>query len=519
MKINKILKRFFIILSFLVIIFSVIKLFSLGFNQKLFESLKIHKKNPLCEDCNIIMISLDTLGAKHLPCYGYFRDTAPNLCKFAKDNILFQNAYSNASWTLPSHVSMFTSLYPGYHKFIGDYYDPFGFGNNFCAALSSLPPFLPEILQKNGYETYFYIPMDYSLLAVAQRGVTKITFSGGEGSGDLSYFSDALNSFLTDVKEGKKTFAFLHTYAVHAPYFIENKEKIYTTDNLDNIPLSWEELMSLPFTEDFYQDLLIKAALYKEDDFYKELKKAKTLEEAEKILSSQSTGRIRKAYYDYYYYLNKKIFINDKRHIEYLQALYDQRIHELDDFIGKVLIPFLENPDIKDNTMVIITSDHGEEFMEHETFDHSTLYEPNVRVPLVFYVPGVINKTITTQVQSVDIMPTLLDIVGISREEYLFQGYSLVDPIQKNSQIKRLLFAEVFGSQAKTIRKDNWKLFLAKEGERYLPYELYDTVADPDESNNLLTTRMDIVNKIKEEADAYEKKWSRLLPFERIDQE
>ena len=512
MKIKKILKRFFVVLSLLVIIFSLIKIFLLVSNQTVFELLKTPKTKPLCQDCNIIMISLDTLGAKHLPCYGYSRDTAPNLCKFANENILFKNAFSNASWTLPSHVSIFTSLYPSYHKFIGDYYDPFGFGNNFCAALSSLPPFLPEILQKNGYETYFYIPMDYSLLTVAQRGVTKITFSGGEGSGDLSYFNDALNSFLANVKEGKKTFTFLHTYAVHAPYFIENKEKIYTTDNLDNIPLSWEELMSLPFTEDFYQALLIKAALYKEDDFYKELKKAKTLGEAEKILNNQGTGRIRKAYYDYYYYLNKKIFINDKRHIEYLQALYDQRIHELDDFIGKTLIPFLENPAIKNNTMVIITSDHGEEFMEHGAFDHSTLYETNVRVPLIFSVPGVTKKTITTQVQSVDIVPTLLDVVGISREEYLFQGYSLVDVIQKNTNINRLLFAGGYLNESNTIRKDNWKLFLIKERERYLLYELYDTVADPDESNNLLTTRMDIVNKIKEEAEAYEEKWLRLLP-------
>ena len=517
MKISKILKRFFIILSFLVIIFSVIKLFSLGFDQKLFESLKIHKKNPLCEDCNIIMISLDTLGAKHLPCYGYFRDTTPNLCKFAKDNILFQNAFSNASWTLPSHVSMFTSLYPSYHNVIyrGD-------------VLSPQIPFLPEILQNNGYETYFYLPGNDTSLPIKDvysRGITEVIPSGA-GYGQPVYFNDALNSFLANVKEGKKTFTFLHTYAVHPPYFLENNETIYTKDNVENIPLSSEQLVSLPLTEDFYQFLLSEALQknpisnfyekVKEDPiFYEKFKNAKTLEEAEKIVRSQNADWVERAFIDYYFSQRN---INTKRQVEYLQAMYDQRINELDDFIGKTLIPFLENPAIKDNTMVIVTSDHGEEFMEHGSLFHQTLYDPNTRVVLIFSVPGVTNKTITAPAQSVDIVPTILDIVGIPSKEYLFQGYSLVDPIQKNSQIKRLLFAEGFGSQAKTVRKDNWKLFLAKEGERYLPYELYDIKADPEEKNNILSGHMDIVNEIKNESDAYEQKWFRLLPFGQINQ-
>ena len=73
---------------------------------------------PICDHCNVILISLDTLGANHLPCYGYERNTSPNLCNFAKENVFFTNAFSNASWTLPSHFSIFTSLYPNHHNMI-----------------------------------------------------------------------------------------------------------------------------------------------------------------------------------------------------------------------------------------------------------------------------------------------------------------------------------------------------------------------------------------------------------------
>src|SRR3989344_4435924 len=82
---------------------------------KIFNKLNVDLE---CKDCNVILVLLDTLGTNHLPCYGYERDTAPILCAFAKENVMFQNAYSNATWTLPSHVSAFTGLYPETHNVI-----------------------------------------------------------------------------------------------------------------------------------------------------------------------------------------------------------------------------------------------------------------------------------------------------------------------------------------------------------------------------------------------------------------
>ena len=126
---------------------------------------QIKKQNPLCKDCNIVWISLDTLSAKHLPCYGYPRNTAPNLCKFAQENIRFANAYSNSFWTLPSSVSEFTGLYPETHKVI-----------TYNDVLNGNTPFLPQILQKNGYTTLFGVPLENPAIPVKNalnRGIDK----------------------------------------------------------------------------------------------------------------------------------------------------------------------------------------------------------------------------------------------------------------------------------------------------------------------------------------------------------
>jgi len=93
---------------FVLVIIVSFKIFNGASFKNLFASKIINQ--PYCKGCNVILISLDTLSANHLPCYGYERNTAPNLCKFGRENIMFKNAFSNAPWTLPSNVSIFTGL-------------------------------------------------------------------------------------------------------------------------------------------------------------------------------------------------------------------------------------------------------------------------------------------------------------------------------------------------------------------------------------------------------------------------
>jgi hypothetical protein len=99
---------------------------------------------------NVILITMDTTRADHLSCYGYHRMTTPNLDKISKDFLLFKNAYSTSSWTLPSHASIFTGLYPSKHGAHGRMYK---WKYDLASSLNDKFTTLAEVLRKEGYKT------------------------------------------------------------------------------------------------------------------------------------------------------------------------------------------------------------------------------------------------------------------------------------------------------------------------------------------------------------------------------
>src|SRR5574340_199102 len=98
----------------------------------------------ICAQCNILLIDIDTLRADDLPCYGYQKNTAPNLCAFAEKSVIFNDNYSTSYWTQPSIFSTITSLYPAFHR-VEKIFD----------RLSPEIPTLAEVLHKNGYRTVY----------------------------------------------------------------------------------------------------------------------------------------------------------------------------------------------------------------------------------------------------------------------------------------------------------------------------------------------------------------------------
>lgn len=459
---------------------------------------------PVCKNCNVIIISLDTVGAPHLPCYGYIRNTASNLCSFAKQNILFQNAFVNSTWTLPSDVSLFTSLYPTTHG-IRDYTD-------YTMRLSPSLPFLPEILQKAGYYTIFGIPGNdraFPIDDVYYRGISKVIPHTPGPDEDLD---SALAAFKDSVLSGRKTFMFLHSYQAHGPYIPKNPKKMFTDDMFPHIPTTWPDIYG-EFSEDFYRYLLDE--LVKTVDkpnavidraFYEKLAHAPTLFAAEKIASTKETEL--ESYFTEYYYF-AKIKRSDPAQVEYVKALYDQKIFELDEWIGKRLLPLLDDPKIRDNTIVIFTSEHGEEFMEHGRMTHVTLYDSNVKVPLIMKIPGYGPVSVNTPVQGVDIMPTILGLVGLSMRPYRLQGANLGPLIAGGAFGDRLVVVD--GYTDKTVRTNKWKLFLKRIDNTLVPYELYDVVADPSESTNMLASEIGIMKELLRKTVRYEALWSRLI--------
>ncbi|MDO8549939.1 MAG: sulfatase [Ignavibacteria bacterium] len=343
-----------------------------------------YKNKPLCPNCNVILVSLDTLSALHLPCYGYERNTAPNLCKFAKDNIMFLNSYSQSPITLDSHFSIFTSLYPHTHKMTEILKDP----------LSEKYITLPQIFRANGYQTIYngfinddHLPLNRGI----ERGFNVIQ------KGTINSWDDAFTQFIKNNKENKPTFLLLHTYAVHEPYLLGHQLKHLFTDLPEdpNVPLTDAEFQQV--SPEFFSHVIksilnenfLKTDLDKETA--KRLKAAKSIEEQERIFNSFSY-RIR--YICFITWQLANLSQTNKNQAEYIKALYDESIHDMDQKLSK-LFELVSNPKLSKNTILIITADHGQEFMEHGHYYHSNnLFQASTRVPLIIHIPGVKPKKI-----------------------------------------------------------------------------------------------------------------------------
>jgi arylsulfatase A-like enzyme len=152
---------------------------------------------------NIILISIDTLRADHLSCYGYHRST-PNIDAFAKDSVQFNFAYSQAPWTTASHMSLFTSLYPSVHRVTH-------------ARLSEVQSTLVADLQNYGYQTAGFV----SATAMSgkfgfKRGFDEYYNKEDEPTAEVN--NERVFEWLDLRDKSKPLFLFLHYYDVHRPY-------------------------------------------------------------------------------------------------------------------------------------------------------------------------------------------------------------------------------------------------------------------------------------------------------------
>ena len=376
-------------------------------------------------DCNVLLISIDTLGANHLGCYGYTKDTSPNIDKFLEEGVFFKRHIANAPRTLPSHASIFTSLIPSHH---GAYDD---------RPLSEAAVTMAEILKRHGYRTVSFNDGGY----VSER------FGFDQGF-DLYHsfpktsqgtLKNRANRAMEWIKKnrGEKFFMFLHTYEVHHPYTPKEEYlALFDADYAGALPSS------------ISRDLLLEINDNK-----------------------------------------RSISESDKNHII---STHDAEIKSVDDSF-LVLLDFLKENGLYDNTLIIFTSDHGEEFGEHGTmgWHGTTLFDEVLHVPLIVKFPDSLyaSTVVDQQVRSIDILPTLLDVCGIPDEE-MFEGTSLMRLIEGK---KKTLFAvSEMGSYGKSIRTEAWKYHRVHSKEM-----LFDLAKDPAEKIDLSKEYPDTRNRLK----------------------
>ncbi len=343
------------------------------------------------ETLNIILISIDTLRADALGCYGGDIVPTPNIDRLAAEGTLFAECKSPVPITLPSHTTMLTGTSPLYH----------GVHTNTLVVPDDGLRFLPEILVEYDYRTSAFI--------------------GGAPLDDVFGFNQGFEFFDDRFSNGYETPADI----------IWARTKAWISENGNKKFFVFMHLF------DPHQPRTPPARFANEGD----------------------------------------------------ENLYYGEVAFVDEVVGE-LINYLKETGLANNTLVILTSDHGESLGEHGELDHSFfLYETTQHVPLIFYCPGLIpgNREIAGTVRLMDIFPTVLAILGIRISTGL-QGESLIPYIYNNKDKANLEVTEesyaayyMFGwSKIGAIEKGGWKYIDAPNPE------LYNLSEDPREINNVI---------------------------------
>jgi len=419
---------------------------------------------------NILFIVVDSLRSDHLGVNGYERNTSPNIDRLAKEGVFFTNAICTIPRTSPSIASLLTGLYPHSH----------GLRFLFTHKLNPNVATLQEILQSHGYNT---IGNDieinntgiekgfdaFNLLRWRIINKIKRTLKRSINWRYKVDVAETLTNFAIktiDKLKGKKFFLYLHYVGLHWPYTPQK-----------------------PYDEMFDLD-------YKGKHTFNEV-----------------NGRISR---------EDMIFNNSfsREENEHAIAHYDGSIRYVDFQIGR-LLNHLKRLNLTDNTLIILTADHGECFGEHNLyFGHGEyLYDEGIKVPLIIKHPKLLKKKIESQVQSTDIMPTVLEILNIPLIDDI-DGVSLIPLINEEKKVREYTFAESGRSFCKQnkrtyikgikgkwrmIRTDEWKLIYIPHPEKDI-YELYDIKDDLGETRNLIDKETEMADGLRKELFKWMKK-------------
>jgi arylsulfatase A-like enzyme len=350
---------------------------------------------------NVLLITIDTLRADALSCYGYSGLSSPYIDRLASEGVLFKNAFSPSSWTYPSMASLMTSLPPPAHAIDGS-----------SLSIRASYTTIAEVLNAKGYYTGAVV------------GHPVLNSKNGYSQG-FRYFDVIDNDLPSRYLAVRMTNLFLTRAMKWRPSILERSL----------IPV-------LSFADDRF--FYFKAKLYSSAE--------EITAEAEKFLedSRDTPFFLHLHYFDPHgpYHTHPKVRLPDysletQQMLPMSHQLYQAEIMYCDRYIGK-LVNSLEEMNLRDKTYIILTGDHGEAFLEHEFFFHgNNLHIEEVKIPLIITGPGIPHeRVIDTPVTLTDLAPTIAELIDIEQPD-AFMGSSLVDLIQGTSEEERMAFALV----------------------------------------------------------------------------
>jgi len=355
-------------------------------------------------------------------------------------------------------------------------------------------PTIAELVQKHGYTTIWKAPLEDATLDIKRgvgRGFKHIFAPGFQlKNGTFAYWND-FSEVVNQLKKGP-FFIFLHSYKVHDPYTplrssINRFSKKFPRD-LD------VDIMSLRIRARnliFMNPSLIfrKPAISILRNIGNDREKFNTY--FKKLCSRSELLHL--SFGEFLQQLFWQQFdLDNGNDLELVKLLYDAEIYEADQDVKRVF-KILKKNRLLDDTIIIITADHGEEFMEHGNIDHgSTLYDEVVHVPLIMRIPGKEARRIPALVQSIDIMPSVLNLLDIPIPNSC-QGKNftpLIDCVQ--SDIHDFVYSQTFGDLT-SIRSMKWKYITDFNHHE----ELFNIVDDPTEQSNCIERNPDIAKRLR----------------------
>jgi len=388
--------------------------------------------------------------------------------KLAKEGVVFKNAIAQTAHTHPGVVSVYTGLYPTTHcQQTPDDYAEFaktGWNNEWRNTEARKKWKAPlNILRENGYTT------------------------GGKHSSDwwpLGYLiktKEMLDKLIED-KIGRPFFMMCMPYYTHIAYnAVSDYDKLFLSEG-DKLTDNFKKYMDMIKTTK-HGYVLNPSIVGKK---YQEAKVNKSIFQTFSFLPEDRPS---------------------------IMALYDGAVRNLDMEVERY-VKKLEELGILDDTLIIITSDHGEEILERGSLGHAscsmagTLYDEDIRIPLIMRYPKALpqGRVIETQVSQVDIMPTIFDMLGYSMPE-LTEGHSLLPLIKgKTIDFEEETHCETLVCGMQTldwdkrmkwaVRTPHWKLIYSEEPEGNY-YELYNLKNDSAEKVNLIDKETEIANELK----------------------
>jgi len=428
---------------------------------------------------NVVLVIWDAVRADHLSCYGYSKKTTPHLDKLASEGILFEKAFAPSSHTLESIPSILSSILPTSHQV-----------NDITACLSSELVLLPQIFKALGYQTAAFSFNPY------------VSPSYGYKKGFNRFFAPS-ELF---IKTHKTVFGHLLERSSRVPWlFVLTRPLFMLSKKLTTINLGETSLHStdpahlthhlISWIEHHYQRPFFVFAHYEgghvpylaSPPFIKKFWPDGPFHEADKELITmvpESPGLFLP------FQTGSPLGEAD---LEKMVALYDAKINEHDFYLGQ-LINFLKTKGLWENTLVIVTADHGEEFYDHQGWGHGhSLFQEVIHVPLVMSDLGFLprGKRVKTPVSLLDWMPTLLSLLNLKSRlklPYPLDGVDIKGLITQTqlSPREKPIYAELTqgNHKAYALIEGHWKLIKTIfEGREYV--FLYDLNQDPEEKNDL----------------------------------